>query len=644
MTRLDPPLRPRNGRRLKILAVCRISTLNQDERSLADQEASYRAWIAQHTDLPFDITVIASQGSGECLDRSEYLRAIRLVESGEFDLVITEDLGRICRRVHAHIFCEMCEDYQARLIALNDHVDTERDDWRLGSFFAVMRHETYNRDTSQRIRRSLRNRFSQGGVIQCEIYGYIKPDGVKSDQDLQKNPEAELIYDEWFRMLENGASFSEVADWLNEQGINTGPYCRSDKWDCRIVGRVTRNPIIKGVRERNRKMSRRVNRMGRRHSVNAPAEELLERHCPHLAFIEPDRYDRVIRLLKLRNSKYRRRGQDGRDTRANVPKKRTRWPGQHIYCGICGRLYVFGGHGQTDHLMCNGAREYKCWNGITVDGPLAARKLSDAIFECIANMPDFDEGFLAMIREEWHKSHDQSQSRIREISKQIERMDREVNNLVQAIRNSGGSPSLLNELQRLEQEKNTLIVERDASQLAPKPTVEIPSMDEIRRLARESFEGLAIESPEFGRQMKRMIPRIVVFPYRLIDGGRVVLRGKFKLDLSPYALGFNHGGDSPGPLRDELVVDLFNPPQRVEYRESVQRLRADGLTERQVAEQLGITITAAQRSAALTRLMNEQQLSDPYMPVVEPPEDVTKLRRHKHKRYRFEPLEGAGEV
>lgn len=47
---------------MKILAICRISTVNQDERSLADQEAAYRSWVANHTELPFDMDVIASRG------------------------------------------------------------------------------------------------------------------------------------------------------------------------------------------------------------------------------------------------------------------------------------------------------------------------------------------------------------------------------------------------------------------------------------------------------------------------------------------------------------------------------------------------------------------------------------------------------
>lgn len=187
---LDPLLVPRNGRNLKVLATCRISGDNQDAKSLADQEALYRRWLKEHTELPYDMEVLAGRGSGECLDREEYLLAIEKVESRQFDLFLAEDLGRICRRVHAHIFCETCEDSDTRLIAINDHVDTSREDWRLSSFFAVMRHETYNKDTANRIRRTLRNRFSQGGVFQCEIYGYIKPPGAKGEADVRKDPAA----------------------------------------------------------------------------------------------------------------------------------------------------------------------------------------------------------------------------------------------------------------------------------------------------------------------------------------------------------------------------------------------------------------------------------------------------------------------
>ena len=85
-----------------------------------------------------------------------------------------------------------------------------------------------------------------------------------------------------------------------------------------MVARLVQNPLVKGVRVRNKKMSRRVNKTGRHRSVNAPPEERLERHCPHLAFIDAARFDRVNALLKERNARYAR-GKSGVDCRKGVP-------------------------------------------------------------------------------------------------------------------------------------------------------------------------------------------------------------------------------------------------------------------------------------------------------------------------------------
>ena len=91
------------------------------------------------------------------------------------------------------------------------------------------------------------------------------------------------------------------------------------------------------------------------------------------------------------------------------------------------------------------------------------------------------------------------------------------------------------------------------------------------------------------------------------------------------------------------MVDLFDPPQREEFRAQVIALKAD-MTEREVAENLGITQPAVQNAAGLQRHMDKLGITDPYVPVTEPPAAGSKLRRHEHKRYRFEPLDGAGEV
>jgi DNA invertase Pin-like site-specific DNA recombinase len=635
---LQPPLLPRNGHTVEVLGIARISTDHQDQRSLADQEALYDRWLKERLGRPYRLETIASRGSGECLDRRELLDAIAAVESGRYDLVIAEDLGRIARRVHTQLFCELCEDHETRLIALNDQVDTAQENWRLLAGFASMRHEMYNADTGKRIRRSLRNRFEQGGVVQTVVYGYLKPPGAKSDADLRKDPAAEPIYQEMFTRLEGGASYSEIADWLNEKGIPPGPYARLPRWDCSLVTRLIHNPILKGVRVRNQRMSKRVNQTGRRKSVVAPASERLERHCPHLAFIEPARYDRLIAQLDERNARFRRKGIDGIDTRRNVPKKRTVWPGQHIDCGICGRPYVYGGHGQKDHLMCRGAHDYRCWNALTVDGPLARSKLSAAIRTAITGLPDFDATLVRLVEEAFRRLQETLAPRHRELAQELSKLEREIGNIVAAVRAGGDCPSLVGELRRLEAKKIQLTGQQQQLVQAPQAKLVVPSLAQIKRQAEQAFDSLAETSQEFGRLLRQWIPRIVVYPYRLCDGGHPVLRARLTLSLASL-LPEGPGVEQMAPaLERTLLVDLFDPPQREAYRVRVMERTARGLTQREIAQELKITLPAVQRAGALAGRMEDLGITDPYQPLTGPPEDYERLRRHQHGRYRFEPL------
>jgi site-specific DNA recombinase len=644
MTRLqlEPRLAPRNGRELKAVGITRISTLNQDIRSLADQQALLRKWVEDRYDGSVEWTFIEGQGSGECVDREQVAEADRLVASRQFDLVVMEDLSRHMRRVHAVLFCEECEDASTRLIAINDGIDTFND-WRLHAFFAAMKHEQSNKDTSLRIKRSLRNRFVQGGVVQTTVYGYVKPPDAKTDQDLRKDPAAVPIYEEWFRRLDCGDTFSEIADWLNELGIPTGPFCRGARWSCRMVGRLTRNPILKGVRQRNRKESKRLNRTGKHTSVDARPEDLLERYCPHLAFFDAAYYDRILAKVKTRNAKYRRNGKSGTEPRSNIPKKRTRYPGQSIRCGVCGRSLVFGAHGMFDRLMCTGAREHLCWNALSISGPATAQCVAESVLAEVQTLDDFDTAFLELVNEEARKLDSQRERRVRDVNSDIEKHGREIRNVLNFIRSGSDGPSVREELQQLESNLAQLRGEMAEIESTPSQALIIPSAAEIRQLAQDSVRNLAWESHEFAKLMRVLLTDFFVFPHQSCDGKDLVLRGTARLQLANLLPDHRVKDALRTPLERVLHFDLFEPPQRVKYREQVVTLRRE-LTEQQAADRLGISKTMAQHAARLNRLMRRLGLIDPYVRLVEPPMDYPKLRRHLHPRYRFEPLPGFGSI
>ncbi len=105
-------------------------------------------------------------------------------------------------------------------------------------------------------------------------------------------------------------------------------------------------------------------------------------------------------ILIADGESYRRGRKAAVDTRNGVPRMKTRAHGQMIDCGICGRKFVFGGHGQNHRLTCDGARQYMCWNGVTFDCKLASQRMLEAILESYTLLPDFDQAFEALVNQE----------------------------------------------------------------------------------------------------------------------------------------------------------------------------------------------------------------------------------------------------
>jgi site-specific DNA recombinase len=389
-------------------------------------------------------------------------------------------------------------------------------------------------------------------------------------------------------------------------------------------------------------MSVRVNKTGRRKSVKAPAELRQERFCPHLVFIEPERYDRVLAIVAKRNAKYAPRQENGSTVRKGISRKRTKFPGQCCYCGICGRLFVYGAHGQKTFLMCQGAREHKCWNGVSLNGPLTAAKFGEAVASEFEKIEDFGAVFEAELNQEAHRLNDLLDSNVRTIDADLVRTQREAENMLQEMRSGNRSQLVRDDLARLESEVAQLRRDREEAERTRVDKIVLPSADELRQLYHDAFCELATDSFEFAQQLRRLIPRLVVFPVQLVNGGRIVLRAKFRLQLAALVPDAGARAALQRPLEKILQVDLFSLPQREKYRQQIMEFRSAD-TEREAARTLGLTITAAQQAAALQRKMDEMGLSDPYVAVTKVPED-TRLRRHEHARYKFEPLDDAGLV
>ena len=630
--------KPKNGRIYKVIGVGRISTEHQDSLSLGDQEAYYRSYLDRELgEGNFELTVIASQGSGQILDRKEFLELCEKVETSQFDIVIAEDLGRISRRIHAIIFCEEAEDVGTRVIAINDHVDTANENWKQASIFASFKNESFCKDTSARIKRSQRNRFLQGQIFQCAIYGYDKPHAKATDSEVSKISEAEPVYDRWFTMLEDGCNYRQVSDWLNDNNVPTGPHCESEKWTGRMVQRVTFNEILKGERIRNKRVADRVNKTGRSKTKKAPPGHQLSRIVPHLAFIEPERYDRVIRLLKERNAKYKRSESVRNDPRAGIPKRHTRFPGQLCRCGVCGRLFVFGGHGKKDRLMCTGSRDHECWNAMTISGPDAALAVSTQIRKFIQNMEGFEDNAEKEYQHQRKSFSSKASGEVKELKSKLTSNQGKLAKQIEAIEMMGVNQSVANRIQELEKEVLSIQDQIHVKEKEVEANPELPSLDEIKAVADQVFSELALDSVELANVMRKTIAEMWILPYRLVDGGHVQPRITFSVSLA--SLLPEKYPDLP-LLRFEGMVDLAKQPVRVKIRKDVVRMVGQGMKQLEIATELGVTKTEVANAMALQRCMTANNVEDPWIPVTSVEEVRNYFKRVRNPRFKFQPMEG----
>ena len=644
--RSQDELTPRNGHTLIVGVIARISGCqNQKELSLDDQVDHAKEEVAGLYSGPVDYRVIATKGKGERLDRPELAEMERIARTGELDLLVMEDVGRLVRGAEAVRLWGIAVDHGVRCIAPNDCLDTVDETWEEDLLSACRDHVGHNAHTSKRLKKKLMNRFVKfGGAAALPIAGYTKPDDAKTYYDWLKDDAATEIIREGLKQLRASRNCSQVADYFKAKNFPPGPYCRRLEWNGQMVRRYYRNRLLAGHPGRGFRRTVKHNESGRRLSVKNSTGEECYLDCPHLAHVDAAELDDVNRLLDEENANCGRKKVNGVDPLWRKSRKRTQFPGQYARCWYCGHHYVWGANGITKNLMCSNAREWRCWNSVGFNGELAARKIVEAITSELHKCDGFDQQFAELVKASHQQRCGGSPERWRRLQRDEEALAREKANLTAAILKFGARQILEEKLIELETKESELRRERCyLESLRARELVLPASVSELRQLFETEFANLAIESPECGMLLQQLVPGFYVYLVRLCDGGHLLPRAQLTLNLAGHIADAQHVPELCDFATKVVTIDLFErPPQRERIRNDVVRLAASGVPQRAIARRLQETpkLPAVQKALALDAKMRELGLESPYVMVTAPPDDYRKLRRHKNPKYRFEPADG----
>ena len=208
----------------KITALyCRLSQEDMqagESESIQNQKLILQRYADEHFFL--NTRFFVDDGfSGVSFEREGLQAMLREVEAGNVATVITKDLSRLGRNYlkTGELIEIVFPEYEVRYIAINDGVDTARED----NEFTPLRNwfnEFYARDTSKKIRAVKQAKAQRGERVNGEVpYGYIADPNDRNH--LIPDPETARVVKQIFAMYVQGCRICEIQNWLRDNEILT---------------------------------------------------------------------------------------------------------------------------------------------------------------------------------------------------------------------------------------------------------------------------------------------------------------------------------------------------------------------------------------------------------------------------------------
>ena len=239
----------------KITALyCRLSQEDMqagESESIQNQKLILQKYADEHHF--FNTRFFVDDGfSGVSFEREGLQAMLHEVEAGNVATVITKDLSRLGRNYlkTGELIEIVFPEYEVRYIAINDGVDTARED----NEFTPLRNwfnEFYARDTSRKIRAVQKAKGERGVPLTVNVpYGYVKD--PENPKHWLVDPEAAAIVKRIFSMCMEGRGPTQIANqlWVDKvltptayklsHGLSTNSPAPEDpyRWDKRAVSSI----------------------------------------------------------------------------------------------------------------------------------------------------------------------------------------------------------------------------------------------------------------------------------------------------------------------------------------------------------------------------------------------------------------------
>lgn len=342
-------MKPTAKPRVAIYARVSKANGNGETTSVDEQVKVLDELVARHGGtLVATLTDRAVSASGAGKSRPGWAEVLRLVAAQEVDAVALWEVSRSSRRLAEWAtFRDLCRDHGVAWLTPDAGLVEPyggRDRMSLGVKAVVAEEEA--EQTSQRIRRALRDRAAQGGAHGDEAYGYARVYSPATGrlESVEVEPVEAAIIARMADEALTGKPLRAIARDLNAQGVTSprdsvrirrGREPIGAKWESRTVKAMLVNRVYLGLRvhvEKDRFTGRVVGES--EHRACWPAILTTEQHAALVALLcDPARNSRPDNGTEVRH-----------------------WATGVLRCGLCDERMRFSGGTARDLYQCTGCK------------------------------------------------------------------------------------------------------------------------------------------------------------------------------------------------------------------------------------------------------------------------------------------------
>ena len=252
--------------------------------------------------------------SGLNFERPAFQRMLEDIDRGKVNMVVTKDLSRLGRDyIQTGYYTDIYfSQKQVRYIAINDNIDTSREDNDIAPFKNIL-NDMYAKDLSRKVKSAKRQRSYQGLYISAQApYGYqVDP---ADHNHLIVDEEAAEVVREIFALALEGNGQQKISRILTERGITTPSVYKAQKGDTRFlryqdrdspsgwcyqtVGAILRDQVYTGdmVNHKSEILNYKTKQRG-----YVPKEDHIIVADRHEAIISREDYERAQTVISLRH-------------------------------------------------------------------------------------------------------------------------------------------------------------------------------------------------------------------------------------------------------------------------------------------------------------------------------------------------------